>query len=177
MSKIAMIYSTTDGHTKVIVEFLCRAIDASNLVQISSVSSATNMRLDYFDKVVIGASIRYGNYKSELFKYIESQRDILETKDTYFFSVNVVARKHDKSTPATNPYMIKFLEKTTWKPNYTAVFAGKVNYPSYNIFNKSVIRLIMYATGGPTDTSRSFEFTDWTHVKHFGKKISENESR
>jgi menaquinone-dependent protoporphyrinogen oxidase len=90
-----------------------------------------------------------------------------------FFSVNVVARKPQKNTPSTNPYVKKFLNKTLWKPTKVAVFAGKVNYPSYKFLDKHIIRFIMWLTKGPTDISKSYEFTNWNDVTEFGKIIKE----
>jgi menaquinone-dependent protoporphyrinogen oxidase len=34
-----------------------------------------------------------------------------------------------------------------------------------------MIRLIMRITHGPTDTSRSYEFTDWAKVEAFGEAV------
>ena len=51
------------------------------------------------------------------------------------------------------------------------VFAGKVDYPNYNFFNKLVIKFIMLITKGPTDTSQAYEFTDWEKVKKFSKDL------
>ena len=61
-----------------------------------------------FDRIIIGASIRYGKHKKELFDFIDLHLDELAKKDNAFFSVNVVARKPEKNTPETNPYMKKF---------------------------------------------------------------------
>ena len=52
-----------------------------------------------------------------------------------------------------------------------SVFAGKVDYPNYNFLNKIIIRFIMYITKGPTDTSQSYEFTDWDKVRKFAEEI------
>ena len=172
MSKIAIIYSTTDGQTKKITEILRTDLSNCHVVELFPVSSACDLNLTNFDKVVLGASIRYGKHKSEVFKFLRKQRNMLEEKETYFFSVNVVARKPEKNRPTTNPYVKKFLEKTSWKPNYTEVFAGKVNYPEYNFLDRNIIRLIMHITNGPTDITRSHEFTDWKRVKKFGALIS-----
>ena len=51
------------------------------------------------------------------------------------------------------------------------VFAGKVDYPNYNFINKIIIKFIMYVTKGPTDTSQSYEFTDWDKVRRFANEI------
>ena len=85
----------------------------------------------------------------------------------------MVARKKNKNTPETNPYVKKFLNKTKWKPTKLNVFAGKVDYPSYRFLDKYIIRLIMWFTKGPTDVTKSYEFTNWDEVKKFGKVIKE----
>ena len=90
-------------------------------------------------------------------------------KKNAFFTVNVVARKTEKNLPQTNPYMIKFLKLTKWKPQNLDVFAGRINYPKYGFIDKYVIRFIMWLSKGPTDTRGDFEFTDWDKVKSFAK--------
>ena len=67
--------------------------------------------------------------------------------------------------------LIKFLKKTLWKPKILKVFAGKIDYPKYKFFDKYAIRFIMWMTKGPTDLSKSFEFTDWDMVKKFSKEL------
>ena len=54
------------------------------------------------------------------------------------------------------------------------MFAGKVDYPRYNFLNKQVIRFIMFITNGPTDITKTYEFTNWDNVKIFAKEINEN---
>ena len=165
-----MIYSTTDGQTKNIIERIKVELAGSN-VETAPISRANELDLTAFDKVVLGASIRYGKHRPEVFDFVKKQINILERKETYFFSVNVVARKPNKNTPATNPYIKRFLEKTGWKPDFIEVFAGRVNYPKYKFLDRNIIRLIMYITKGPTDVSHCHEFTDWESVKKFGKLI------
>ena len=52
-----------------------------------------------------------------------------------------------------------------------SVFAGVVDYPNYKFFDKYIIRLIMYITNGPTDISKTYEFTDWEKVKTFAESL------
>ena len=70
--------------------------------------------------------------------------------------------------------MQKFLKISNWQPNKLAVFAGKVDYPNYGFLDKYIIKLIMFITKGPTDTSQSFEFTDWSKVDDFAKELWTN---
>ena len=171
MKSTLIIYSTTDGQTKNICsrigEFLSNDIPS----KIISLSDATKDDIEKYDRVIIGASIRYGKHRKELFEFIEINLDELTKKDNAFFSVNVVARKPEKNTPETNPYMQKFLLKTRWVPQKLAVFAGKIDYPKYNFFDKQMIRLIMWVTKGPTNIKNTYEFTDWNKVDSFAKEL------
>ena len=170
--KSLIIYSSTDGQTKKICEVIRENFNNKEFIEILSLEDAFHLNINNYDQIILGASIRYGNYKSNLFKFIKYNIKILETKKNAFFSVNVVARKNEKNTPDTNPYIKKFLKKTNWRPKKIEVFAGKVDYPNYNFFNKIMIRLIMFITKGPTDISHSYEFTDWAKVKKFSKELS-----
>ena len=99
--------------------------------------------------------------------------DELSSKDNAFFSVNVVARKSEKNTPETNPYMKKFIKLSPWRPKDLAVFAGKIDYQNYKFIDRHMIRLIMWIGKGPTNLNGSYEFTNWDEVKKFGKVIKE----
>ena len=166
-----IIFSTTDGHTKKICERISKFLNNGKLTKIVSLNEATKLNLSEFQRIIIGASIRYGKHSRELYKFIKINKRILDQKQSVFFSVNVVARKSEKNTPETNPYIKKFLKVSKWQPKKFGVFAGKVDYPSYNIFDKYIIKLIMFITGGPTDTSQSYEFTDWSKVEDFAKEL------
>tara|TARA_Y100001936_G_scaffold229051_1_gene250820 strand:- start:108 stop:635 length:528 start_codon:yes stop_codon:yes gene_type:complete len=171
MSGFLLIYSSTDGHTKKICERIKNFLNDGNLVELVSIENVKKIDLFRFEKIIIGASIRYGKHSKELYKFIKLNKDILDQKECAFFSVNVVARKSEKNTAKTNPYINKFLKISNWKPNKLRVFAGRVDYPNYNFFDKYIIKFIMFITNGPTDTSQSFEFTDWSKVDDFSKEL------
>ena len=171
MSGYLIIYSSTDGHTKSICKKIVESLSNQDFVKIISLSEVEKIDLLKFNKIIIGASIRYGKHSKELYKFIELNKDILNNKKSIFFSVNVVARKPEKSEPNTNPYIKKFLKISQWQPKKIGVFAGKVDYPNYRFFDKYAIKLIMYLTSGPTDTSLSYEFTNWQKVKEFSQEI------
>jgi len=171
MSNSIIIYSSTDGHTKTICERISSFADNQNSIKIISLDEVAKFNLSEFSKIIIGASIRYGKHTKNLYKFIELNKELLNKTNSSFFSVNVVARKAEKSMPETNPYIKKFLKISEWKPDKIAVFAGKVDYPKYNFFDKYIIKLIMFITKGPTDTSQSYEFTDWLKVDDFAKEL------
>ena len=142
MSGYLIIYSSTDGHTKIICEKIKSISKNSDSIKIVALSEAKDFNLKMYEHIIIGASIRYGKHNKNLYKFISLNKEILEKKRSAFFSVNVVARKSEKNTPETNPYMQKFLKISNWKPDKLGVFAGKVDYPNYNFFDKYIIKFI-----------------------------------
>ncbi|MDC1149027.1 menaquinone-dependent protoporphyrinogen IX dehydrogenase [Gammaproteobacteria bacterium] len=169
MHQNLIIYSSTDGQTIKICERIMSIIGDCKIV---SIDEAKNENLSKYEKVIVGASIRYGKHKPELYEYISENCDHLIDINASFFSVNVVARKPEKNTPLTNPYVQKFLSISQWHPSLIGVFAGKIDYPRYGVLDKFMIRLIMWITKGPTDTKNVYEFTNWDDVDSFAKKIS-----
>jgi len=172
MANILITYSTTDGHTRSICKHLQELVAEQHDVVLSAMDDDPGIDLTPFDKVVIGASIRYGKHQQQVMDFIKRNQVALESKPNAFFSVNVVARKPEKNTPETNPYLQKFLKKIAWEPGNLAVFAGGIDYPSYGFVDKHMIRFIMWMTKGPTDLTETIEFTDWNKVDAFGELIS-----
>ena len=174
MSKNAiLIYSSTDGQTLKISEYVKEKCKTKINLDLKSIYDVKNISLNEYEIIIIGASIRYGKHSSEIAKFVKKNLKVFNSKKTAFFSVNAVARKSGKDLPSNNPYVIKFLNKTNWKPNIVGVFAGKIDYPKYKFFEKMIIRFIMLITKGPTDTSKSYEFTNWLKVDEFAVELSE----
>jgi menaquinone-dependent protoporphyrinogen oxidase len=173
MAQVLILYSTTDGHTREICRRLQGVIEQDG-DSVDVVDIANDPRLDEmeFDKVVIGASIRYGKHQKAVYEFIRNNRATLERYPNALFSVNVVARKPEKNTPETNPYLQKFLRQIDWTPQNLGVFAGRIAYPALGPVDRTMIRFIMWMTKGPTDPSGTYEFTDWEKVEEFGRMIA-----
>lgn len=173
MSRILFLYSTVDGHTLKICRRLQELVEAAgHAATLRALQDRRGIDLGGFDKIVVGASIRYGKHRPEVAAFMRAERRVLEAKPSAFFSVNIVARKPGKNTPETNPYIRKFLRQIGWRPRQVAVFAGRLDYPRYGLWDRQIIRLIMFLTRGPTDPASVVEFTDWGDVEAFGRRIS-----
>lgn len=174
MPRILIVYSTTDGHTLKICRRLRQVVEPSGAtVDIVSVADADGVDLGAYDKIVVGASIRYGRHSKAIHDFIDARAEQLAAKPNAFFSVNIVARKPDKNRPETNPYLRKFLARIRWRPRLLAVFAGKLDYPRYRFLDRLMIRFIMLITRGPTDSHAVIEFTDWNEVEAFGRRVAQ----
>ena len=167
MKKI-FIYSSSNGQSLKI----CETLNEEKESLILNIDRLNSVNLDNFDQIIIGASVKYGDHNKKIYNFVKNNKILLKRKKTVFFSVNATARKSEKNTPNTNPYIIKFLKKTNWKPDHIGVFAGKIDYPNYNFLEKYIIKFIMWITNGPTDTTKTYEFTDWDAVKKFSREIN-----
>ena len=170
--KSVIIYSTVDGQTLKICNKLKEQLEEQN--QDVSLFSVDDFKeeISNYDKIIIGASIRYGVHNKSVIDFVNKNKTELDTKKTVFFSVNLVARKPEKNAPDTNPYVIKFFKNIDWKPTVVEVFAGNLDYQKYPFFDRIMIQFIMWMTKGPTDSKAKIEYTNWDRVKAFGKKIS-----
>jgi len=172
MANILLAYCSVYGYTRKICETLKAELEGRgqrvDVVPLVG-GSADPAR---YDVIVIGASIRHGKHNPAVLDFIRANRALLESKPGGFFSVNLVARKPDKNTPETNPYVKKFLRRTPWKPQLVGVFGGNLDYPRYGTVDRNVIRLIMWLTGGPTNPQTKVEYTDWDEVRRYAAKIA-----
>jgi len=170
---ILIIYSTTDGHTLQICRRLQAILQAhGDRITLVALADSPGLDLPSFDKIVVGASIRYGKHRPELVEFLQRNGPLLDARPNAFFTVNLVARKPEKNRPETNPYMVKLLKRLSWRPRQLGVFAGKIDYPRYGFFDRQIIRFIMWVTHGPTGRRDVIDFTDWAQVETFAREIS-----
>lgn len=172
MAKILLLYHGIYGHTRKICEAIAAELEgqglASDLVEIAHAAAA---RPESYETVVIGAAIRNGKHNPLVIEFIRNNLALLEARRSAFFSVNLVARKPEKNTAETNPYVKAFLERSPWKPGLVGVFAGNLDYQRYTFMDRHIIRFIMTLTGGPTDLHTKVEFTDWEQVRRFAGQV------
>ena len=170
--KILILYSSIDGHTKKICSFISNKLKQNHIIEMNEIDNHKKIKFNIYDFIIVGASIRYGTYRKSFLKFINDNHIELQNSKSAFFSVNIVARKKEKNSINTNPYIKKFFKLSKWKPNIVHVFAGKLDYPKYNFFNKYVIKFIMWITDGPTQTDVVVEFTNWNDVEKFVNEIN-----
>jgi menaquinone-dependent protoporphyrinogen oxidase len=170
--KTAIIYAPVDGQTLKICTRLAEGLSREDhSVEIFSIEEFSG-DIREFDKIMIASSIRYGKHNEKIQDFIAAQKAELEKKKSAFFSVNLVARKPEKATSETNPYVNKFLTSIDWVPNQVGIFAGKLDYKKYSLSDRLLIQLIMLMTGGPLRSGNGIEFTDWKKVDEFGELFS-----
>ena len=173
MPNTLLIYHGIYGHTRRICQVIqAEIVRLGGAADISSLGDSEADDLERVDAIVIGAAIRNGKHNPAVLEFIRTRKDLLDSKLSGFFSVNLVARKPEKNTPDTNPYVKAFLARSPWQPRLVGVFAGNLDYQRYRFMDRHIIRFIMTLTGGPTHLHTKIDFTDWDRVREFARQIA-----
>ena len=174
MSRLALLYMTREGQTKKIMRHIAASLrESGHDVFLSSIQALPwDFSLSGYDAAVLGCSVRYGRHHQPFMAFIERYKNELDSMPGFFFSVNLTARKPERSEPYNNRYLQKFLARLTWRPTYVEVFAGALLYTRYNWLDRVMIQLIMRMTKGPVDPGCDTEFTDWKRVRLFSERVS-----
>lgn len=172
--KTLILFSTRDGQTREIASYIASELKEQGVyADVVNLNRIEEIVWQDYDRVVIGASIRYGHFHPAVDRFVKKHAVTLNALPSAFYSVNLVARKPEKRTPQTNSYTRKFLLNSPWQPERCAVFAGALRYPRYRWYDLVMIRLIMKMTGGETDTSKEVVYTDWPQVAAFAREIAQ----
>lgn len=170
--KALILFSSRDGQTRAIASYIADEIKAQQECDVIDILHVSSPDWAQYDRVLIGASIRYGHFHPQVERFVKHHLQQLKQRPGGFFSVNLTARKPEKRSPQTNAYTRKFLQHSPWQPDCCAVFAGALRYPRYGWFDRIMIQFIMRMTGGETDASKEVEYTDWVQVAQFAQEFA-----
>jgi menaquinone-dependent protoporphyrinogen oxidase len=167
MANLLMVYQTTDGQTRKIVEFIAEVARAEgHLVEVAATDSwSAGGRAEVQPQgVLLAASVHVGRHAAEATRWVHENREALDDVPTAFVSVSLSAAGEDRRHEAAK-YVVDFLEETGWRPTFTATVAGALRYTRYNFVKRTMMKQIASRGGLPTDTSKDHEFTDWEEVR------------
>jgi menaquinone-dependent protoporphyrinogen oxidase len=170
MGRILILYATVDGQTGRVAHQMANVLrDEGHDVKVRPAGIAhAGDDAGIFDGVIVGAGIRYGDYPRYVAPVV---RDCVKPLaiPTAFFSVCLSAGGPGARPKTAQEYVDGLLRKTAWRPAQVESFGGALLYGRYNPFIRFMMRLIVGFAGGDTDTSRNYEYTDWTAVERFAR--------
>jgi menaquinone-dependent protoporphyrinogen oxidase len=175
MSRVLILYATTEGHTARIAERIAQWLrDKGHVVEAQqAVAVSADLNPASYDGVIVGASIHYGHHPGYLRALVRRLRAALTTRPSAFFSVSLSAGGPGARPEAAQRYLETFLRQVDWHPPQTATFAGALQYSKYWTFKKLLMRMIVGHAGGDTDTTRDYEYTDWDAVERFADAFAQ----
>jgi menaquinone-dependent protoporphyrinogen oxidase len=175
MAKILLAYATSEGQTRKIAERI--AAELAQLGHEVAVRDSTTMPAPLadgaFDAVMIGASVHRGRHQAAVHELVQVNPALLRRLPSAFFSVGLVTASPDAEDRKDAENLIEaFCEKTGWRPPLTRSIAGALRYTQYGWLKRWFMKLIARHYGGPTDSSRDHELTDWEDVARFAQEFA-----
>jgi menaquinone-dependent protoporphyrinogen oxidase len=88
-------------------------------------------------------------------------------------SVSLTAADDSEEARTTTWRLIDdFIEETGWTPRRSVAVAGALQYLEYDVFTRTLMRLMMRRGGHPTDAFRDYVYTDWDAVERFAREVA-----
>lgn len=168
--RILIAYATSYGQTAKIAGRMADLLMASGeaVTLVNAGNHPRDIRAGEFDGVIIGGSIIGGRHQRALVRFVRAHRALLNALPSAFFSVSGSAASQLETERAKARQLVHaFLDLTGWHPALTETIGGAMAYTKYNRFLRWVVKRASRAAGGPTDTSRDHEVTDWSQVERF----------
>ena len=169
---ILIVHGGRFGQSEKIARVIQGTVEEAGLAtELVALTQSTAPDPDRHRGLVLVTSVRYGYFDKNAYGLIERWRSWLVSVPCQLVTVSLIARNPEKRDPAHHVYTRKFLEKSAW-PGRVEIVAGALEYPRYNLFDRTCIQLIMRMTGGPTDKNTWIEYTDWDQVRAMAKRFA-----
>ncbi len=172
--RTAIYFATRDGQSRRIAEHIfCRLTYSGNLPapRDLALSLPDSSELAEASLIVLVAAVRYGKHLPETDHFLAAYQALTSSPPLALASVNLSARKPDKTSVGGNPYLRKLIARHRLTPALAVAFAGRLDYRRYHWLDRQIIRFIMLLTGGPTDPKTCIEYTSWNAVDEFAAGI------
>jgi menaquinone-dependent protoporphyrinogen oxidase len=166
---LLIVYASRHGHSIRVALSLALAADRQgHTVQFADAAAAPNP--EAFDIVALCASIQMGRHPRSIERWARQHAGVLGSKRTLFVSVSMsaLAPAGTPSRAAAEQNVEAFVTRTGFRPQRVELVAGGLAYPRYGLVTRMVMKAITRKEGGPTDTSREYDFTDWPAVERLG---------
>ena len=182
--RIAIFFATREGHTSKVASRIADDLRTKGVtVDVLNVRRpATPPNWSMYATAFVAASVHGQRHEPEMIEFARRYADDLRRIGAVFISVSMSeAGAEDMHAPATRraqsaadaQRMIDvFVKQTGWTPERCLPVAGALLYTQYNFLVRFVMKQISKKNGGPTDTSRDYEFTDWPALDRFVDEVS-----
>jgi menaquinone-dependent protoporphyrinogen oxidase len=173
MSRILVVYSTTDGHTAKVAREIGVALREAGADAHVLIARPGMTDLSGYDAVIVAASLHGGRFQRAVRRWVHASRDVLQRKPSAFVAVCLMVRNpSEKAQRGLAEIIERFVGAEGWRPTWIKPVAGALPYTRYSWLKRFVMKRIAARTGNDTDTTRDFDYTDWPAVRAFAAGIA-----
>ena len=171
--QMLILYGTTDGHTRKIAAALAQAVRPSDFdVAVIDVTSHIDPNPVDYDAVIVAAPLRAGRHPRDVRRWAKAHANALGRRRTAFVTVCLsVLDKRESTRAALATILEAFVKETGWRPAAVKVVPGALLYTRYNWITRWIMKRIVARAHGDTDTSRDYEYTDWSDLRAFAREF------
>lgn len=169
--KLLLIYGTTEGQTEKVARYVAEQLtQRGHQAQVVNAIDEAAGALDpsEYDAVIVAGSLHAGHYQSAVIHFVSKNLVAINGRPNAFLSVSLAAAGEDEDDrQGLERCIAAFTQQTGWVPQRVHHVAGAFRYTAYDFLKRWAMKYIAYRKGGPMDTSRDHELTDWADVSRF----------
>jgi menaquinone-dependent protoporphyrinogen oxidase len=166
--EVPVFYATTEGQTARIAERIAEVLRVQGLDSRAFDLATANVNGVIWPRVrgvVIGASVHIGRHQRAVNTFLRAHAKELNAIPSAFFSVSLSAASvNEDEVHAAEAIAAALPARYGWKPKTIVSLAGRLAYTQYGTLKKMLMKRIAEKEGGPTNTTRDYELTDWQRV-------------
>jgi menaquinone-dependent protoporphyrinogen oxidase len=174
--KVLIVYGTHEGQTRKICAFLADRFKARGLeaTLLDAADADAEAPLPAFDAAIVAASLHLGGYQKSVARLVHKNAAAIGAKPNAFVSVSLSAAGDDVGDwRGLEKCLEEFLDQCGWRPAQIEHVAGAFRYTQYDFFKRLAMKRIAKERGGPVNTSRDWELTDWEKLAAFADAFAE----
>lgn len=173
MAKIRIVFDTYDGQSELIAKTMGNVVNMlgheASVENVEFVSGG--IRKADCDAIILGGPLHAGSHSRQLKNFVEENHELLSSLPCGFFSVSLSAAGTPEQRRDALRCMDRFLKETNLQPLERVILAGAVKYREYGFLKRLLMRGIVRAAGGDTDTSTNHVYTKWPEVSQFVERF------
>lgn len=182
--RAAIFFATREGQTRRIAARIADDLRERGVqADLFDVREAGDIDFSVYSTACVAASVHVGHHEREMVAFVRRHRDELVRLGAAFISVtlseagaenpNRSAEERQLAAADVQRMMDVFFTQTGWHPDRVLPVAGALAYSQYNFIVRAIMRRIARKAGAPTDTSRDYEFTNWTAIDRLAGELAE----
>ena len=184
MKPVGVFYATREGQTCRVAQHAAETLRARGFeAEVRNLrNQVEGIVLNIYSGVILAASVHSGKHEREMIEFVQSHGSELDSMPTAFLSVtlseagaerpNATEQEHAQFTADVQKVLQAFFAETGWHPKRAKAIAGALLYTKYNLLMRFIMKRIAKESGGDTDTSRDYEYTDWAALDRFVEEFA-----